>query len=55
MERNLANREMWRAKFNAAMDKIDKRAKGTKNNLTFQSRYWVFVSGPALIHNGRKP
>lgn len=55
-ERNLANQEMWRAKFNAAMDKFDKNFRGTENMLVVrESGLPYFATGSGLIHKGRKP
>lgn len=55
-ERNLANREMWQAKFNKAMDKYDKAFRGHKNMLVqWGDGLPYFVPSVKLIHKGGKP
>lgn len=55
MERNTRNPEMWSAKFNKAMDKVDKDVKADSHmpwNMFFrQAHTW---RKPAPFHNGRK-
>lgn len=53
MERNSANEGRWREKFNAALDKIDKKLKMDAH----MDHSWMQAKfrKPAPFHNGRKP
>lgn len=57
MERNLANRPMWRAKFNKALDRYAKELRGYQNMVTEDQWGYplIAIGRPALIHKGRKP
>ena len=57
IERNLANRPMWQAKLNKALDRYDKAFRGYRNMVTEDQWGYplIAIGRPALIHKGRKP